>query len=90
MSRAEFVSFLIAHLLKEGQGKETADGYVTHHELEEFEKDMRSLLRSFLDFFLTYGLELGPSPKGDDIHAEVLKLKEVVGSPESGEASAQG
>ena len=86
MSRSEFVKFLLDHLLGDGGVKDATNGYVTREELQEFERDMRSLLRSFLDFFLTYGLELGPAPKKDDLHAQALKLRSAVGLPENGEA----
>jgi len=65
MSQAEFLEFLIDSQLKhEEKGKEPQ--YATKEELASFEQDIKKLLRSFLDFFVTYGLELGrQSPDGE-------------------------
>ena len=56
MSQAEFINFLIDNQLKQ----ETEESqYATKEEVYSFEQDMKRLLRSFLDFFVNYGLELG-------------------------------
>ena len=61
MSQAEFIDFLIDSQLKEGS---TEQKYVTKEEIRSFELDMKNLFKSFLDFFIGYGLELGKqSPK---------------------------
>ena len=61
MSQAEFIDFLIDSQLKE-ETKEQK--YVTKEEIRSFEQDIKKLLKSFLDFFVNYGLELGKqSPK---------------------------
>jgi hypothetical protein len=40
--------------------------YVTREEIKAFEQDIKSLLKTFLDFFVSYGLELGKqSPKAE-------------------------
>jgi len=63
MSQAEFIDFLIDSQLKE-ESKEQK--YVTKEEIRFFEQDIKNLLKSFLDFFLSYGLELGKqSPKAE-------------------------
>jgi hypothetical protein len=63
MSQAEFIDFLIDGQLKE-EGEEQE--YVTKEEFSSFEHDIKKLLRSFLDFFVSYGLELGKkSPKAE-------------------------
>ena len=41
-----------SHTKKDGRG----DEYVTREELQLFQEGIRDLLRSFLDFFLTYSL----------------------------------
>lgn len=59
MSQAEFIDFLISSRLK---GTTTEDGnhsFVTQETLSQFEGEIKELLRSFLDFFISYGLELG-------------------------------
>jgi hypothetical protein len=63
MAQAEFLDFLMdSHFHKEenGQGQ-----FVTVEEFAAFEQGMKDLFRSFLDFFLSFGLEMGlNSPKG--------------------------
>ncbi len=54
---------LIQEQLKEEAKKQH---YVTKEEIQAFEHDIKSLLKSFLDFFVSYGLELGKqSPKAE-------------------------
>jgi hypothetical protein len=61
MTQAEFIGFLIDGRLKE-EIKEQQ--YATKEEIHSFKQDMEKLLKSFLDFFVNYGLELGEqSPK---------------------------
>ncbi len=54
---------LIESQLKEELKKQR---YVTREEIQAFEQDIKSLLKTFLDFFVSYGLELGKkSPKAE-------------------------
>ena len=63
MSQAEFINFLIDSQLTE-ETKEQK--YATKEEIRSFEQDIKKLLKSFLDFFVGYGLELGKeSPKAE-------------------------
>ena len=61
MSQAEFIDFLIESHLEEDSKEQR---YVTKEELEGFEQGIKGLLRSFLEFFVSYGLELGKPAKG--------------------------
>lgn len=56
MGQAEFIDFLIdSHFHQE----EPTDGkYVSKEQFQAFEKGMKDLFRSFLDFFLSFGLEI--------------------------------
>jgi len=64
MTQAEFIDFLINSQLQETKEKAKEQQYVTKEELRVFEQDIKSLLRRSLDFFVSYGLELGKqSPK---------------------------
>ena len=56
MSQYEFINFLIDSQLKE-EAKEPQ--YATKEEVYSIEQNIKTLLRSFLDFFVNYGLELG-------------------------------
>ena len=60
MSRTEFLNFLIDNQLQEDTGR---DNYIAKEEFCQFAEGMRELLRNFLEFFLSYGLELGKQPK---------------------------
>ena len=64
MSQAEFIEFLINSQLQETKEKTKEQQYVTKEEIRVFQEDVKSLLRRSLDFFVSYGLELGKhSPK---------------------------
>ena len=68
MSQAEFIDFLIDGQLKEETKTKTKEQakYVTEEQFRSLEQDMKKLLRSFLDFFVSYGLELGKqSPQSE-------------------------
>ena len=60
MSRSEFLNFLIDSQLKEETGNQN---YVDKEEFRQFAQGMKELLRNFLEFFISYGLELGKQPK---------------------------
>ena len=90
MSRSDFVKFLLDQLLSESQPTGATNNHVTHDELEEFQQDMRGMLRSFLDFFLTYGLELGASPNVEELRGKALKLQDVVGLADDSKTASSG
>ena len=74
MGRSEFISFLIDSQLKEEPAKEVQD-YVSKAEFQEFERGMKELLRNFLEFFLSYGLELGDQPQDKAFNELTQKLQ---------------
>jgi hypothetical protein len=71
MSQAEFLNYLIDNRLKSSILKSSAsakDGeYVTREALRGFEHGIKDLLRSFLEFVVSYGLELGKAPAEGDL-----------------------
>jgi len=72
MTQAEFINILIDSQLK----KETKEPqYVTREEVYSLEQDMKKLLKSFLDFFVNYGLELGKRSPEDEFEELTSKLK---------------
>ena len=73
MSRSEFLDFLIDSQLKEG----TVDNqnYVSKEELDQLEQGIKDLLRKFLDFFISYGLELGKQPQDETFNELSEKLQ---------------
>ncbi len=75
MSQTEFLRFLLDSQL--GGEAETAvpRQYVEREEFEEFAQGMKDLLRRFLDFFISYGMELGEEPKDHTFADLVNKLQ---------------
>jgi hypothetical protein len=62
ISREEIASLIDSQLKEEAKKQH----YVTREEIQSFEQDIKSLLKTFLDFFVSYGLELGKqSPKAE-------------------------
>jgi hypothetical protein len=78
MTRAEFISFIINNQLEEkGESGTSSQQYVTREEFQEFAQGMKDLLRRFLDFFISYGLELGQEPKDNTFSELVQKLQSL-------------
>ena len=70
MSQMEFIDFLISSQLGEGSKEQKHSSneqkYVTREEIQSLEQDIKKLLKSFLDFFISYGLEIGKqSPRAE-------------------------
>jgi len=82
MSQAEFIELLIDSQLKEESKQQQ---YATKEEIQSFEQDMKKLLRSFLEFFVSYGLELGKQSPKAEFDELTSKLRELEGDlgPES-------
>ncbi|MCK4369089.1 MAG: hypothetical protein KAV68_05435 [Dehalococcoidales bacterium] len=74
MSQAEFIDFLIDGQLKEEVQEQQ---YATKEEVYSFEQDIKKLLRSFLDFFVSYGLELGKQSPKTEFEEMSSKLEEL-------------
>ena len=79
MDRAEFLNFLIENQLKEKEeGKK--QGSVTREEFHQFQEGTKELLRNFLEFFISYGLELGKQPSDNEFEQLAQKLQRLGGS----------
>ncbi len=74
LNRSEFLNFLI-----NGQLKETEEAgnhnYVDREEFHQFGQGMKELLRNFLEFFISYGLELGKQPQNKTFEELSQKLQ---------------
>ncbi len=84
MSQAEFIDFLISNQLK-GTAKEQK--YVTKEEVQRLEQDLKQLLKSFLDFFFSYGLELGkqsPTTEFEELTSKLKGLENDIASENKG------
>ena len=76
IGRAEFIEALINNLVKEQPAtKESAAQYATREELLSFQQDMKQLLKSFLDFFMSYGLEMGENGQQIELERFTSKLQ---------------
>ena len=89
MSQAEFISFLIDSQLGKEETKNSQ--YATKEEVYFFEQDMKKLLRSFIDFFVSYGLELGkqsPEAEFEELTSKLQGLqKDLDSDSEKGKAT---
>ena len=74
MSISHFIGFLIDSQLKQDVNGRN-DGHVTKEEFRQFEQGIRELLRNFLEFFLSYGLELGKQPTDSELDKLSQKLR---------------
>ena len=74
MGRSEFISFLIDSQFKEESKKQ--DG-VTREEFHQFQEGTKELLRNFLEFFISYGLELGKQPSDNEFEQLAQKLQSL-------------
>jgi hypothetical protein len=74
LTQAEFIETLIDNQFKEKE-KAHETRYVTREEMDAFQEDMKRLLRSFLDFFVTYGLDLGKQSPAEELEALTSKLQ---------------
>ena len=77
MGRSEFMSFLIESEFKEESKKQ--DG-VSREEFHQFQEGTKELLRNFLEFFISYGLELGKQPGDNEFEQLTQKLQSLGGS----------
>ena len=88
MTQVEFIDFLIDSKLYESSGiykflnnqlkeENKEQKYVTKEEIRSFEQDMKRLLRSFLDFFVSYGIELGKQSPKAEVEELSSKLQEL-------------
>jgi len=76
MGRAEFIDFLIENQLKEKE-ESKKQGSVTREEFHQFQEGTKELLRNFLEFFISYGLELGKQPSDNEFEQLARKLQSL-------------
>jgi hypothetical protein len=80
MSQGDFIEFLIDSQIGD-KAKAPADAkkYATKEEIRFFEEDIKQLLKSFLDFFVSYGMELGKQSPQSELEELTSKLHELEG-----------
>jgi len=76
MNRSDFLNFLINSCMKEDSGKQNG---VTREDFSQFQQGTRELLRNFLEFFISYGLELGKQPT-DKTFEELSQKLQALGN----------
>ena len=79
VDRSDFIDFLIDSCLKEDTAK---PDYITKEEFDQFQQGTRELLRNFLEFFISYGLELGKQAS-DSTFEELNQKLQNLGSSAS-------
>jgi len=89
MGQAEFIEFLIdSHFKQEDRN----DGrYVSREQFLAFEQGMKDLFRSFLDFFLSLGMDMEGNSSmagGDELDLKLKHLEETL-EPGHGERIAK-
>lgn len=75
MSISEFIDFLIDNQFKHEVAVSSNNNHVTKEEFHQFEEGIRELLRNFMEFFLSYGLELGKQTTDKELEKLGQKLK---------------
>ena len=76
MSRSEFLNFLVDSQLKGKDGVGNHD-YVDKEEFHQFAQGIRELMRNFLEFFISYGLEMGKQPQDKSFEELSQKLQHL-------------
>ena len=83
LSQADFINLLLDSQLGNGAASEQEEEEeeepqsVTWMDLAELESGIKDLLRSFLEFFITYGLEIGKDSGKTDLEALTDRLNHV-------------
>lgn len=72
LSQVAFIEFLIDSLLEQ---KTAEERFATHEDLADMEQDIKGLIRNFLDFVVSYGLELGHDQEGNGLESLSQKLQ---------------
>ena len=80
MDQTEFIAFLIESKLKgDSNTSESAKTeFATKEDFIQFQQGIKELLRNFMEFFLSYGLELKDKPDDDEMKELNKQLKHFV------------
>src|SRR3990172_4245293 len=79
MGRSDFINFLVDSFLKQAP-EEVVSGkqeYVTREEWNNSQQGTRELLKNFLEFFISYGLEMGKAPEDKTFEELTHKLQSL-------------
>lgn len=80
MDQSDFIAFLIDERLKgvSGRGDAAKQEFATKEDFLQFQQGIKELLRNFMEFFLSYGLELSQQPDDDAMKELSKQLKSFV------------
>jgi len=76
LSYSEFINFLVDSRLKEQADNHVKD-FVPREEFDSFVSGMKELLRNFMEFFISYEVELGDKPDDEVFKQLSQKLKNL-------------
>ncbi|MFQ5860439.1 MAG: hypothetical protein ACE5IG_02695 [Dehalococcoidia bacterium] len=79
LSREDFLSFLLESQLEENGTDHQDQRFVTWEALQEFEHSIKELLHHFLEFVVSYELELGKASGEGGLGELTQKLQELQG-----------
>ena len=75
LSRDEFIAFLIDSQLEESHPRTDSPGeYVTREEFLQSQQGFKELLHNFLEFFLSYEMEVGKQTESKDFDDVLRKI----------------
>ena len=83
ISRPEYLHTLIDSQLQRNSEAQSQGDYITRQEFFQFTREMGELMRSFLGFFLSYGMGLVQPPLDDCLEELDQQLRELAISQES-------
>jgi hypothetical protein len=75
MSQSEFINYLIDKVVHGEEIASKNNQYLEREEFQKFTQEMKDLLRRFLDFFMSYGMQLGEDSKSQNIEELTQKLQ---------------
>lgn len=91
MSQAEFIDYLISGKLGATEKAEPQQPkYVTEEQFRSLEQDIKKLLRSFLEFFISYGMEIGKKSQNGELEEIASRLQGLEKELDSEENNRKG
>jgi hypothetical protein len=74
LTRTEFVNYLIQCQLREQEGRHD---YVPAAEFRQFSRQMSEVVYNFLQFFVSYGMSVGPAQQDFDLQQLGAQLESL-------------
>ncbi len=80
MDQSDFIAFLIEEKLKgtSAPAEPSKQEFATNEDFIQFQQGIKELLRNFMEFFLSYGLELSEQPDDEAMKELNKQLKNFV------------